>query len=77
MHAALESVGESSLPAPAGVNLRFHHQIARSPSSRAICSASSAVRGDLSARSRGAKFLQQLFRLIFVNVHVGRRADVT
>jgi hypothetical protein len=74
--ASFESVSESPLPASSGVHLRFHDQIVRAEFARDLF----RFRGGLShptARRGSAKFLQQLFRLIFVNVHaVSRASDV-
>ena len=70
MHAALEAVRERPLAAPAGVDLRLHDDRS-SPSSRAICFRFFRRVGDLSAGGGDAEFLQQFFRLVFVNVHAG------
>src|SRR5207249_1330729 len=65
MHPAFESVFESPLPSPAGVNLRFHRQI-DSPSRTGVTQLArdsfSFIRRcrHLSARCGDAEFLQQL-----------------
>ncbi len=68
MHAAFESVFESPLPSPAGVNLRFHRQIDISQFARDCFRFIRRCR-DLSARCGDAEFLQQLLGLILVNIH--------
>src|SRR5437867_4259431 len=74
MHPAFESVFESPLPSPAGVNLRFHRQI-DSPSRTGVTQLArdsfSFIRRcrHFSARCGDAEFLQQLLGLIFVNIH--------
>ena len=76
MHAALETVGESPFPAPAGMDLGLDDQIVRTEFARDLfrflCRG-----GDPAGRRRGPEFLQQFFRLIFVNIHrTARWADV-
>jgi len=69
--AALESIRECPFPSPTRVNLRFHHNLSRCDFARDLfCFL--WRRGHFAARCRDPEFLQQLFGLIFVNIHCRR-----
>ena len=72
VHAAFESIRERPLPSPAGMNLRFHHEIDISQLARDLLSFFRCG-GHFSTRRGHAEFLQQSLRLILVNVHSGVR----
>ena len=72
MHAPFETVRERPLPSPAGVNLRLDHQVARAQLAGRLLSFVRRRRS-FSARCRDAEFLEQLLRLIFVDVHSDAR----
>ena len=68
MYAALKSILETALAAPAGVNLRFNYNIAIAQFTRDLLRFIECRR-DSAARCSDIEFLQQLFGLIFVDVH--------
>ena len=79
VHAALESVLESPFPAAAGVDLRLDHDLARADFARDLLGFFRRSAATFPRVRRGAEFLEQFFRLVFVDVHPGatrRRADV-
>ena len=65
---AFESIRERPLPSPAGVNLRLDYEIVRPQFSRRLLRFLRRG-GSLAPRRGDAEFLQQFFRLIFVDVH--------
>jgi hypothetical protein len=68
MHAAFKAIGESSFPAPAGVDLSFHDQLAAAQIFRRALRFGRAA-GRFSRRCRDPEFLQQLLGLVLVNIH--------
>src|ERR1022692_2623575 len=68
MDAALESICEGPLPSSAGGNLRLQHEIARPKFARHLLRFFGSRR-HLSRRRSHSEFLEQLFGLVFVNVH--------
>src|SRR5438105_4931891 len=70
MHAAFESVCESSLPAAAGVDLRFDHDVDLSKLTRDRFRLIGS-RSNFSACRRNTELVQELLRLILVNIHLG------
>src|ERR1700682_5696402 len=68
MNATLESVGERSLPPPAGVDLGLYHQFAAAQVFRRAFRLGGASRR-FSGRSRDPEFFEQLLGLVLVNIH--------
>ena len=68
MYSALESVGESTLAPPAGMDLRFDHDRVGPESTRCFLRLGCRA-GDRAARVVGAKFGQQFLGLVFVDIH--------
>ena len=68
MHAAFESVFESPLSAPAGVDLRLDDDVDLSKLARDRFRFVRRRR-NFSARRGDAEFFEQLLRLILVNIH--------
>jgi hypothetical protein len=68
MHAAFKTVGERPFPSPAGVDLRFHDQLAAAQIFRRALRLGGASRR-FTRRRGDAKFLQQLLGLVLVNIH--------
>jgi hypothetical protein len=68
MYTTLESIPERALAPSAGVNLRLNNNIDITEFTRDLFRLVKA-RCDPPARGRYIEFLQQLFGLVFVNVH--------